>query len=118
MIIDKPLAELKQYKSSLTRQHDFDAFWEQTLSESADQPLNATLQEKDRANVARCWPHLTILLLHRRARTNNGVYFLTTWNFTVLSVNRPQRMAIPSSPANMGPNAICANTMSQLIPWV
>src|SRR5260221_5781549 len=27
-------------------------------------------QEKDRANVARCWPHLTILLLHRRERTN------------------------------------------------
>ena len=43
MIIDKPLAELKQYKPSPTRQHDFDAFWEQTLSESADQPLNATL---------------------------------------------------------------------------
>jgi hypothetical protein len=57
-------------------------------------------------------------LLHRRARTNNGVYFLTTWNFTVLSVNRAQRMAVPSSPANRGPNAICANTMSQLIPWV
>ena len=45
MIIDKPLAELEQYKPSLTRQHDFDAFWEQTLNESADQPLNATLEE-------------------------------------------------------------------------
>ncbi len=52
------------------------------------------------------------------APTNNGVYFLTTWNFTVLSVNRPQRMAIPSSTANMGINTTCANTMSQLIPWV
>ena len=30
MIIDKPLAELEQYKPLLTRQHDFDAFWEQT----------------------------------------------------------------------------------------
>ena len=45
MIIDKPLAELEQYKPSLTRQQDFDAFWEQTLNESADQPLNATLHE-------------------------------------------------------------------------
>ena len=45
MIIDKPLAELEQYKPSLTRQHDFDAFWEQTLNESADQPLNATLEK-------------------------------------------------------------------------
>lgn len=36
MIIDKPLAELEQYKPSLTRQQDFDAFWEQTLNESAD----------------------------------------------------------------------------------
>ena len=47
-----------------------------------------------------------------------SVYFLTTWNFTVLSVNRPQRMAIPSSTANMGVKTICANTMSQLIPRV
>ncbi len=31
MLIDKPLAELELYKPSLTRQHDFDAFWEQTL---------------------------------------------------------------------------------------
>ena len=45
MLIDKPLAELEQYKPSLTRQHDFDAFWEQTLNESADQPLNTTLHE-------------------------------------------------------------------------
>jgi cephalosporin-C deacetylase len=45
MIIDKPLAELEQYKPSLTRQHDFDAFWEQTLNESDNQPLNATLEE-------------------------------------------------------------------------
>lgn len=31
MLIDKPLAELELYKPSLTRQRDFDAFWEQTL---------------------------------------------------------------------------------------
>ena len=45
MLIDKPLAELELYKPSLTRQHDFDAFWAQTLNESTDQPLNATLEE-------------------------------------------------------------------------
>ena len=45
MLIDKPLAELELYKPPLTRQHDFDAFWEQTLNESTDQPLNATLEE-------------------------------------------------------------------------
>src|SRR5260221_11061343 len=33
-------------------------------------------QEKDRANVDRCWPPLTCLLFHRRPRTTNGVYFL------------------------------------------
>jgi cephalosporin-C deacetylase len=45
MIIDKPLAELEHYKPSLTRQHDFDAFWEQTLNESDNQPLNTRLEE-------------------------------------------------------------------------
>jgi cephalosporin-C deacetylase len=45
VLIDKPLAELELYKPSLTRQRDFDAFWEQTLKESADQPLNVTLEE-------------------------------------------------------------------------
>jgi cephalosporin-C deacetylase len=45
MIVDKPLAELKQYRPSLTQQADFDSFWEQTVAESNRQPLNATLEE-------------------------------------------------------------------------
>jgi hypothetical protein len=47
-----------------------------------------------------------------------SAYFLTIWNFTVLSVSRPQRMAKLSNAANMGPNTICTNTMSQVIPCV
>ena len=31
MIVDKPLSELEQYKPPLTRQPDFDAFWERAL---------------------------------------------------------------------------------------
>jgi cephalosporin-C deacetylase-like acetyl esterase len=45
VIIDKLLAELERYKPLLTSQHDFDAFWEQTQNESADQPLHAMLEE-------------------------------------------------------------------------
>lgn len=45
MIIDKPLRELEQYNPSLTRQHDFDTFWQQNLLESTNQPLNAFIEE-------------------------------------------------------------------------
>ncbi len=45
MIVDMPLAELEQYRPQLTAQADFQAFWQQTLAESAAQPLNATLEE-------------------------------------------------------------------------
>jgi len=41
--IDMPLEQLRQYKPSLYRQEDFDAYWERTLAESARQPLNAEL---------------------------------------------------------------------------
>jgi hypothetical protein len=75
----------------------------------------------------RCISHLHTATISRvaepalapRARHCDALaYFLTTWNFTVLSVNRPHRMAVPSSTANMGISTTCANTMSQLIPWV
>ena len=39
MIVDMPLEELRVYRPALTRQPDFDAFWELTLEESAAQPL-------------------------------------------------------------------------------
>lgn len=45
MIIDKPLAELEQYRPPLTAQSDFETFWQQTLAESAAQPLDATVEE-------------------------------------------------------------------------
>lgn len=45
MNVDKPLAELEQYKPTLSAQDDFQAFWQQTLAESDAQPLNATLEE-------------------------------------------------------------------------
>jgi len=41
--IDMPLEQLRQYKPSLYREEDFDAYWEKTLAESARQPLNAEL---------------------------------------------------------------------------
>lgn len=45
MNVDMSLAELELYKPELTRSADFSSFWEQTLAESANQPLNATLEE-------------------------------------------------------------------------
>jgi cephalosporin-C deacetylase len=43
-LFDKPLEELVAYGPALTRESDLDAFWEETLSESAAQPLNALLE--------------------------------------------------------------------------
>lgn len=45
MIVDMPLSELEQYRPPLTAQEDFAAFWQQTLAESAAQPLNVTVEE-------------------------------------------------------------------------
>lgn len=45
MIVDKPLAELEQYRPSLTMESDFEAFWQSTLAESDAQPLHATVEE-------------------------------------------------------------------------
>ncbi|MEO7000304.1 MAG: alpha/beta fold hydrolase [Ktedonobacterales bacterium] len=39
MIVDMPLADLMKYRPALTSPPDFDAFWEQTLAQSASQPL-------------------------------------------------------------------------------
>lgn len=47
MLVDKPLAELEQYHPPLTRQPDFESFWEQSLAASAAQPLNATVEAVD-----------------------------------------------------------------------
>ena len=41
--IDMPLEQLRQYKPSLYREPDFDEFWNATVSEALDQPLNAEL---------------------------------------------------------------------------
>lgn len=42
-LYDKPLAELVLYDPPLTREPDFDAFWEATLAESAQTPLRPRL---------------------------------------------------------------------------
>jgi len=46
-LYDKPLEELVVYKPPLTKAPDFDAFWADTLQESAETPLNAELQVVD-----------------------------------------------------------------------
>jgi cephalosporin-C deacetylase len=42
-MFDKPLEELLVYNPPLTRQPDFDAFWQATLAEAAQAPLNPEL---------------------------------------------------------------------------
>jgi len=44
MIVDLPLVQLEQYAPPRTEQSDFDAFWNETLAESSDQPLNMLLE--------------------------------------------------------------------------
>ena len=39
------IKELKKYKPPLTRRNDFDGFWEETLKESAKQPLNVKIEK-------------------------------------------------------------------------
>lgn len=45
MIVDLPLAQLEKYKPELTAQPDFAEFWERTVAQSNQQPLNPTLEE-------------------------------------------------------------------------
>jgi cephalosporin-C deacetylase len=42
-LFDMPLEELRRYAPALTREADFDAFWERTLAESARTPLDLRL---------------------------------------------------------------------------
>ena len=44
MQVDLPLEQLKQYRPPLTKEADFDAFWERTLAEARQQPLNAKFE--------------------------------------------------------------------------
>lgn len=46
-IFDKPLEQLRQYRPSLTREPDFDAFWQATLAKAAEIPLQATFTPYD-----------------------------------------------------------------------
>jgi cephalosporin-C deacetylase len=46
-LFDKPLEELEAYDPPLTAQPDLDAFWRETLAESARTPLNADLEPTD-----------------------------------------------------------------------
>jgi len=46
-LFDLPLEQLREYTPPLTRQDDFDRFWETTLAESARQPLNLRLTPLD-----------------------------------------------------------------------
>jgi cephalosporin-C deacetylase len=41
--IDMPLEQMRQYRPSLYREADFDAYWETTINEALNQPLNAEL---------------------------------------------------------------------------
>lgn len=41
--IDMPLEQMRQYKPTLYREADFDAYWETTVNEAIAQPLNAEL---------------------------------------------------------------------------
>jgi len=43
--IDMSLEDLRAYRPALTRQPDFDAYWERTLAEAAGVPLDATVEE-------------------------------------------------------------------------
>lgn len=43
-IFDLPLEELKTYSPPLTRQPDFETFWEETLAEANTQPLNPAVE--------------------------------------------------------------------------
>jgi Acetyl esterase (deacetylase) len=44
---DLPLSELEKYKPALTRQPDFDTFWDRTLRELAETPLSYELTPHD-----------------------------------------------------------------------
>ncbi|MGM0369018.1 MAG: acetylxylan esterase [Bacillota bacterium] len=46
-LLDMPLEELKTYQPELTKEDDFDLFWDRHLQESAEQPLNIELEEVD-----------------------------------------------------------------------
>lgn len=48
-LVDLSLEELLEYKPPLTKQPDFDEFWERTLQESKAQPLNAEIKPYDYA---------------------------------------------------------------------
>jgi len=43
MLIGKPLAELQKYRPQLTKQGDFDVFWDKTLAEHIDPEPKVTL---------------------------------------------------------------------------
>ena len=43
MLIGKPLAELQKYRPQLTKQGDFDEFWDKTLAEHIDSEPKVTL---------------------------------------------------------------------------
>ena len=43
-LADKPLSELVTYRPPLTRESDFDAFWDRTLAEAAQIPLDIHIE--------------------------------------------------------------------------
>jgi cephalosporin-C deacetylase len=47
MHFDMPLEELKTYTPARTEPEDFDAFWQQTLTQTRQHPLNATFEPVD-----------------------------------------------------------------------
>ncbi|AYY12861.1 acetylxylan esterase [Actinobacteria bacterium YIM 96077] len=46
-LFDKPLAELREYRPERDEQPDFDAFWQRTLAEARDLPLEAEFTPYD-----------------------------------------------------------------------
>jgi cephalosporin-C deacetylase len=60
-LVDLPLPELQVYRPRLTREGDFDRFWEDTLQEAAGAPL-AEAQRR----IASDWEGLYAELLGHR----------------------------------------------------
>lgn len=112
--IDMSLDDLQAYRPALTRQPDFNEYWQQTLEESAGTPLDATLEEIDYpiagARVRRVFyagwrgsricgwyitpagdgPSPTIVVYHGYSGSKNAIFELLPWitaGYAVLAVD-------------------------------
>ncbi|RME97345.1 MAG: cephalosporin deacetylase [Chloroflexi bacterium] len=113
-IFDLSLEELQIYRPALTRQPDFEQFWQTTLAEAAQQPLNAELTAVDYpvpeirafstryagwqgASVAAWYlrpsgngPFPAMVFYHGYTRSKEGIYNYLPWvlqGYAVLAVD-------------------------------